>query len=106
MHAVDGVLHFGVIALAVNFHPLAKIAAANEREHAVAFADGQQDFVEHLVDALDDLAIIALVLACVGARRELPVRRSLDQAAGLGTSALMLSMQLFRLFLISLKSPL
>ena len=93
MYAVDGVFHFGVIALAVDFHLLAKVAAANQREHAVAFADRQQDGVQHLVDALDDLAVFALVLGGVGAGVQLAFRRRLDQAAVSATSALMASMK-------------
>ncbi len=88
MNAIDGVFHFGVIALAVDRYPLAKVAAANQRQHPVAFSDGHKDFVEHLIDALDDPAIVALMLGGIGACAQLTFRRGFDQPAGLSDQSL------------------
>ena len=64
------------------------------------------DRVQRGVDALDNFAVVALVLAGVGACGQLAFYRSLDSTPVSATRALMASMQVFRLFLISLKSPL
>ena len=76
MHAVDGILHLVVVALAGDLDLLAQVAAADQREHAVAFADGQQDGVQHLVDALHDARVGALELLGLAAFRELPFARA------------------------------
>ena len=44
-----------MIALAFDGDLFAQVAAADLPQDAVALADRQQDGVEHLVDALDDL---------------------------------------------------
>src|SRR5271165_5033361 len=59
MYAVDRILHLLVIALADNLDPLSQVAATDLPENAVAFANGQQDRVEHRVHALDQFAVIA-----------------------------------------------
>ena len=50
-------------------------------EHAVALADRDQDGVEHLVDALDDLAVRALERRGVAALIELALAAELGQLA-------------------------
>ena len=61
---IHGLLHLLVVAL-VGF------AVGNLGQNAVSFADGQQDGVQHLVDALDDLAEVALVLCGIAAGGQL-----------------------------------
>ena len=79
MHAVDGILHLGVVTLALNFDSLAQVAASDQAQNPIAFSNRQQDGVQHLVDALDDFAIIALVLRGVGAGGQSSLRSRPDQ---------------------------
>jgi hypothetical protein len=65
------------------------------------------DVVQRQVEAFDDLAEVALVLGRVGAHRQLAFQHRLHQSDhAVGPARAMASMQTFRLFLISLKSPL
>ena len=64
------------------------------------------DRVQAIVHALHDLAVVALVLGGVGACGQLAFNGGLRQQAASETRALTASMQVFRLFLRTLKSPL
>ncbi len=79
MHAVDGLLHLLVVALAGNLDLLPQVAATDQRQNAVAFADGQQDGVQHFVDAFHDARIGALELLGLAALRKLAFTRRLRQ---------------------------
>ena len=81
---VHGLLHLLVVALVGLRDQFVDLAVGDLGQNAVAFADGQQDGIQHLVDALDDLAVVALVLGGVGAGGQFAFRRRLDQHAGLG----------------------
>jgi hypothetical protein len=70
-HIVDGLLHLFVIALVGLANQLVDLAVGNLRENAVAFADGQQDRVQHGVDAAHDLRVRALELLRLAAVGEL-----------------------------------
>ena len=70
MYAVDGILHLLVIALAGNFNLLSQVAAADLKENPVAFADGQQNGIEHFVDVRHDARKSALELFGLSAFRE------------------------------------
>ena len=71
MHAVDGLLHLLVIALASDFHAFPQIAATDQPQHAVTFADRDQDGVEHDVHAAQHLGVSALELIGLAAFGEL-----------------------------------
>ena len=88
MHAVDGLLHALMVALAVDLDPFAQIAAADQPEHAIAFADRQQDGVEHLVDALDHLGVGALERRGVAALVQLSLAAEFRQFRQLGLELL------------------
>ena len=62
--------------------------------------------IQRGVDAFDDLAKVAAVLAGISAGGQLAFHRSLASMLASATSALTASMQVFRLFLMVLKSPL
>ena len=79
-HVVDGQLHLFVVALIVLRDQLVDLACRNLRQHAVAFADGKQNRVQHLVDALDDLAMNAVELGCLAAFGEAPILGRIHQA--------------------------
>ena len=59
---VDCLLHLFVIALVGLGNQLIDLAVGHLRENAVAFADGQQDGIEHHVDATYNLGIRAVKL--------------------------------------------
>ena len=71
-HVVDGLLHLFVIALVGLGDQLVDLAVGDLRQDAVAFADGQQNRVQHGVDAAHDLGIRALELFRLAALGELP----------------------------------
>jgi hypothetical protein len=71
-HVVDRHLHLFVVALVGLGDQLVDLAARDLRQDAVAFADGQQNRVQHLVDALDHLAMHAVEQRCLAALRETP----------------------------------
>ena len=62
MHPVDCFLHLFVIALAIHLDLLAQVAAADQRKNPVAFCDGQQNRIQHLVDAHNHVGIGAFEL--------------------------------------------
>ena len=68
---VDGLLHLFVIALIGLGDQFVDLAVGDLRQNAVAFADGQQDRVQHGVDAAHDLGIGALELFRLAALGEL-----------------------------------
>ena len=80
---MTGLLHFFVVALVGFGDQFVDLAVGDLGQNAVAFADRQQDGVEHLVHALENPAVIALVLARVGACGEFAICRCLDQQSGL-----------------------
>ena len=88
MDAIDGFLHALVVALAIDLDPLPEIAAADEPQHTVAFADRHQDGVQHLVDALDDLAVGALERRHIAALVQLPLVAELGQLGHFGLELL------------------
>jgi hypothetical protein len=68
-----------VVALVGLRDQLVDLAARNLGQDAVAFADGQQDRVQHGVDAAHDLGVGALELLRLAAVGELAFLRGLDQ---------------------------
>ena len=78
-HTVDGEFHLLVVALTGKFDFLTQVAATDQPENPVAFGDGQEDGIQHLVDALHDARISALELAGFAAFRELSFARCLSQ---------------------------
>ena len=87
-HVVDRLLHLLVVALVGLGNQLVDLAVRNLRQNAVAFADGQQNRVEHGVHAAHDLGIRALELLRLAAIGELAVLRCLDQPRHLLLQAL------------------
>ena len=79
MNGVDCVLHLLVVAVAHDIDRLLKVSDGNLRKDAVALGDRKQDGVEHLVGALDDLAVSARERAGVAALLELTLARVLGQ---------------------------
>ena len=75
-HIVDGKLHFFVVALVGMGDRLVDLAARNLRENPIPLADGQQNRVQHVVDAAHDLGVRALELFRLAAvaRAALPAR--------------------------------
>ncbi len=71
VNAVDGLFHALMIAMALDLHLLAQIAAADQAQNPVALSDGQQNSVQHLVDAADLAGKIALKLFRLAALVEL-----------------------------------
>ena len=68
-----------MIALVGLRDQLVDLAVRDLRQNAVAFADGQQNRVQHGVDAAHNLGIRALELLRLAALGELPFLRGLDQ---------------------------
>ena len=60
VNAVDGIFHALMIAVTFDLHLLAEIAATDQAQNTVAFCDGQQNGVQHAVDAFDHSREIAL----------------------------------------------
>ncbi len=79
LHAVHGVLHLLVIALAGNLYLLPQISATDHGEDTIAFADRQQDRVEHLVDPGYDIRVSAAELIGLSAFGEFAVAGSYGQ---------------------------
>ncbi len=77
---VDRLLHLFVIALVGLGDQLVDLAVGDLGQNAVAFADGQQDRVQHGVDAAHDLGIRALELFRLAALGELSFLRGVGQA--------------------------
>ena len=67
---IDRDLHLFVVALIVLCDQLIDLATRNLGQHPIAFADGQQDGVEHLVDTLNHLALYAVKQRGLAAFRE------------------------------------
>ena len=72
-HVVDGLLHLFVVALVGLGDQLVDLAVGNLGQDAVAFADGQQDGIQHGVHAAHDVGIGALKLVGLAALGELSV---------------------------------
>ena len=79
-HMVDRELHLLVVALVGVGDQLVDLAVGDLGQDAVAFADGQQNCIEHGVDAADDLGIRAAELLGLAAFGELPVPGGIRQA--------------------------
>jgi hypothetical protein len=79
-HVVDRDLHLFVVALVGLRDQFVDLAAGDLRQNAVAFADGQQNGVQHLVDALNHLAVRAVEQGRLAALGELAFLRSIHQA--------------------------
>ena len=79
-HVVDRQLHLLVIALVGLGDQFVDLAAGDLRQDAVAFADGQQDRVQHLVDALNHLAMHAVEQRCLAALGQAPFLGCVHQA--------------------------
>ena len=78
-HVVDGLLHLFVVALVSLGDQLVDFAVGDLGQNAVAFADGQQDGVQHGVHAAYNLGVSALELLGFAAVGELALARSLGQ---------------------------
>ena len=76
---VDGLLHLLVVALIGLSDQLVDPALRNLGQNAIAFADGQQDGVQHLIDALHDARVGALELVGFAALRQVPFFRGFGQ---------------------------
>ena len=76
---VDGLLHLFVVALVGLGDQFVDLAVGDLRQDAVAFADRQQDGVQHGVHAAHDLGIGALELLGLAAFGELAFLRGLGQ---------------------------
>jgi hypothetical protein len=87
-HIVDGLLHLLVVALVGLGNQLVDLAGRDLRQNAVAFADGQQDLVQRVVDPFHNAAEVALVPGGVGARRELALGGGPDQHVRVGNQRL------------------
>ena len=85
---VDGLLHLLVIALVGLGDQLVDLAIRDLSQDAVAFADGQQNRIEHGVDAANDFGKCALELLRLAAIGELPFLRGFDQPRQLLLQAL------------------
>ena len=68
-HIIDGDLHLLVVALISLRDQLVDLAARYLRENPVALPDGKQNRVQHLVDALNHLAMDAVKDGCLAALR-------------------------------------
>ena len=80
---VDSLFHLLVIALVGLGDQLVDLAVRDLRQDAVALADGQQDRIEHVVDALQHLAMGALKLVHLAALVEATLARCFDQTQDL-----------------------
>ena len=69
-NVIDGNLHLLVVALIGLRDQLVNLAVRNLRENPVALSDGQENRVQHLVDALNHLAMNAVEDGCLAAFRE------------------------------------
>ena len=69
---VDGLLHLLVVALVGLGDQLVDLAVGDLRQDAVAFADGQQNRVQHGVHAAHDVRISALEMFRLAAFGKLP----------------------------------
>ena len=78
-HVVDRLLHLLVVALVGLGNQFVDLAVGNLRQNAVAFADGQQDRVQHFIDALHDFLVNALKLLHFAALRQTALPRGVDQ---------------------------
>ena len=76
---VDRLLHLFVVALVGMRNQLVDLAVRYLRQDAVAFANRQQNRVQHYVDAAHDLRIRALELLRLAAVAELPFLRGFCQ---------------------------
>ena len=79
-HVVDRLLHLFVVALVGLGDQFVDLAVGDLCQNAVAFADRQQDGIQHGVHAAHDLGIRALELFRLAAFGELPFSRSVGQA--------------------------
>ena len=82
-HVVDGLLHLFVIAFVGLRDQFVDLAAGDLRQNAVAFADRQQNRIQHLVDALHHFAMDALKLVGLAALVETALAGCLHQAQDL-----------------------
>ena len=109
-HRIDA-----VIQVVLDFVEIAVVGIGDFRRD-VALADPVHIFgrdvdradegIAQVIDAADQLAPAAREFGCIAAGRQLAGHRRLYQFVRFGQQPLMVSMQLLRLFLISLKSPL
>jgi len=67
---------------------LIDLAGRHLGKDAIALADWQQDGIEHLVDALDDVGIATLEPGCLATLLELTLLAVLQQLGELGLEAL------------------
>ena len=93
---VDRLLHLFVVALVGLGDQFVDLAAGDLRQDAVAFADGQQDGIQHGVHAADDFGVRALELLGLSAIGELPflggsVRRAISFCKLCTTTATLLT---------------
>jgi hypothetical protein len=78
-HVVDRQLHLLVIALVGLRDQLVDLAVRDLGQNAIALADGQQNRVQHGVDAANNLGVGALELLRLAALGELPFFGRLGQ---------------------------
>src|SRR5579872_605971 len=88
MHAVDRILHPLVVTLALDGDLFAQIAPTDLPKDAIAFTDGHQDGVEHLVDTVDDLAENSLKAIGFAAFFQLSLLAVVDQLGEFGLKTL------------------
>ena len=79
-HVVDGLLHLLVIAFVGLRDRLVDFTVGDLVQDAVAFADGQQNRIQHGVDTTHDVGIRAAELVRFAALGELSIPRSIGQA--------------------------
>ena len=72
------------IALKISLQPYLQVLSGDLAQHRGGCPDRLHHRVQRVVDAFDDLAVIALMLAGVGARAELAFHRRLSQQPRLG----------------------
>ena len=95
VNAVDGIFHALMIAVAFDLHLLAEIAATDQAQNPVPLCDGQQNGVQHVVDAVDHSREIALEPVGLAAFVQLTGLGSLGQALKFGVYSLQVDAQRF-----------
>ena len=96
--SVDVLLHLLVVALIGLSDHLVDLALGDLVENAVAFADGDQDGVEHIVDAVNQVSEPALELLGITAFAQFPLRRGNDQALNFADHFFQIGAQAFDAF--------
>ncbi len=80
MHPIDGILHLFVVTLAGDLHTLPQVAPPDQLQHSIPFTNGQEDGIQHVVDAAHHLAIRPLELFRLPSFGKQTILRSQGQA--------------------------